>query len=145
MFEREDWTLFRTLPGVCQRAGVNESRLRRLLVKELVDNALDAAESCHLGMLDDDNGGFCIEDVGGFFVEDEGPGITDQVLREAKLDQQVAAALVPLRARLGRMNGRLGEQVGEHLRQYPQDSWRAPIRLLGEEMLKTTTEKMNNE
>jgi hypothetical protein len=42
MFEREDWTLFRNLGTLCQKAGVPARLLRRLVVKELVDNALDA-------------------------------------------------------------------------------------------------------
>lgn len=42
MFTREDWTLFRNLGTLCQKAGVPKSRLRRLVVKELADNALDA-------------------------------------------------------------------------------------------------------
>ena len=41
MFEREDWTLFRTVEGLQQRAGVAQNRLRRLVIKELDDNALD--------------------------------------------------------------------------------------------------------
>ena len=41
MFEREDWTLFRTVEGLQQKAGVPTTRLRRLVLKELGDNALD--------------------------------------------------------------------------------------------------------
>jgi hypothetical protein len=38
-FEREDWTSFRTPEGLQQKAGVPKSRLRQLVLKELVDNA----------------------------------------------------------------------------------------------------------
>jgi hypothetical protein len=41
-YEREDWTLFRTLDGLTQKAGVSRDELARLAMKELVDNALDA-------------------------------------------------------------------------------------------------------
>jgi hypothetical protein len=64
-YERPDWTLFRTIPTLCQQAGVPPNRLRRLIAKELVDNALDVANMCEVGELPDD----------GFFVEDDGPGI----------------------------------------------------------------------
>jgi hypothetical protein len=44
MFEREDWTLFHTVEGLCQRAGVPAKWLRRLVMKELADNGLDTYE-----------------------------------------------------------------------------------------------------
>lgn len=44
-FGREDWTRLRTIEGVCQASGVSPSDLARLVIKELVDNALDAAGS----------------------------------------------------------------------------------------------------
>lgn len=40
--ERPDWTLFRSLATLGQKAGVPPSKLRRLALKELTDNALDA-------------------------------------------------------------------------------------------------------
>jgi hypothetical protein len=42
MPERPDWALFRTVEGLSQRGGVAPSVLRRLVLKELADNALDA-------------------------------------------------------------------------------------------------------
>src|SRR5262245_12636068 len=68
MYTREDWTLFRSLDSLCQRAGVPKDRLADLVVKELADNAIDAAGACDFGLLD-------VDDGAGFFVEDEGPGI----------------------------------------------------------------------
>jgi hypothetical protein len=41
-FERQDWTLFRSLETLGQKAGVPANKLRRLCLKELTDNALDA-------------------------------------------------------------------------------------------------------
>ena len=65
MYVREDWTLFRTLSTLCQKAGVSPDHLRRVVVKELTDNALDASDSARIGQTED----------GGYFVQDEGPGI----------------------------------------------------------------------
>src|SRR5215831_11445534 len=63
-FERADWALFRTVEGLQQRAGVPKRLLRRLVVKELVDNGLD-------------NGGKVkIEKTpAGYTIMDDGPGI----------------------------------------------------------------------
>jgi hypothetical protein len=41
-FERADWTSFRIVEGLQQKAGVPSSKLRRLVLKELADNAPDA-------------------------------------------------------------------------------------------------------
>jgi hypothetical protein len=65
MFERADWTLFRTVEGLQQKAGVPAAKLRRLVIKELADNALDTATKVHFGRIDDHR----------FFVEDAGPGL----------------------------------------------------------------------
>jgi hypothetical protein len=47
-FEREDWTAFRTVEGLQRRAGTSMQQLAAVVVKELVDNALDAAGDCEL-------------------------------------------------------------------------------------------------
>lgn len=65
MFEREDWTLFRTVEGLQQRAGVSAERLRRLVLKELADNGLDTGGSITVDQIDADH----------FVIEDDGPGI----------------------------------------------------------------------
>jgi hypothetical protein len=65
-FERPDWTLFRTVEGLQQKAGVPAKLLRRLVIKELADNALDAGSSISVGYLGDDD---CV------YVEDNGPGL----------------------------------------------------------------------
>lgn len=41
-FERPDWTLFRSVDTLAQKAGVRKHLLRRLVLKELTDNALDS-------------------------------------------------------------------------------------------------------
>jgi hypothetical protein len=64
-FERADWTSFRTIEGLQQKAGVAAGKLRRLVLKELADNALDTETEVRVGELPD----------GGYFIEDEGSGI----------------------------------------------------------------------
>jgi hypothetical protein len=49
MYEREDWTSFRTVEGLQQKAGVPAIRLRRLVMKELTDNALDTSALVRIG------------------------------------------------------------------------------------------------
>jgi len=64
-FERADWTSFRTVEGLMQKAGVAKNKLRRLVLKELTDNALDEIAKVRIGELRN----------GGYFVEDDGSGI----------------------------------------------------------------------
>jgi hypothetical protein len=65
-FEREDWTSFRTIDGLQQKAGVPKGKLRRLVLKELTDNALDSgARIVKAAPLP----------AGGYIIEDNGPGI----------------------------------------------------------------------
>lgn len=65
-FEREDWTLFRTLGTLGQEAGVSVDLLPRLVVKELADNALDHSGSVTVDLIDG---------VNGFTVADWGDGL----------------------------------------------------------------------
>jgi hypothetical protein len=62
---REDWTLFRSLSTLVQKAGVPREEITKLVIKELVDNALDNCGSCKIGKLSN----------GAFFIEDHGDGI----------------------------------------------------------------------
>ena len=64
-FEREDWSLFRTVEGLQQKAGVAKHKLSRLVMKELADNGLDSGTEVCVGKLP----------KGSYFVEDGGPGI----------------------------------------------------------------------
>lgn len=63
-FTREDWTLFRSLNTLPQKAGVPVHRLGALVVKELVDNALDAGANVKIR-----------EEGEWIIIEDDGPGI----------------------------------------------------------------------
>jgi len=74
MAEREDWTLFRTVEGLQQRAGVPVAWLRRLVLKELGDNALDTQTPVEAGEVE-----------GGYFVADHGRGLTGTLEEIAEL------------------------------------------------------------
>jgi hypothetical protein len=74
-FEREDWTLFRSLSTLSQKAGVPVNLLPRLVLKELADNALDAGGTVRVGQLEE----------GGWYVEDDGPGIAGDPAHIARL------------------------------------------------------------
>ena len=65
-FTREDWTKFRSLGELPRAAGVPVAELKKLVAKELADNALDASGACRVGLSAD----------GAFWVEDDGPGIS---------------------------------------------------------------------
>jgi hypothetical protein len=65
-FEREDWSLFRTVEGLQQKAGVAKDKLRRLVLKELCDNGLDTDAPVRIGHLPGNKG---------YYVEDGGRGI----------------------------------------------------------------------
>jgi hypothetical protein len=75
LYRREDWTEFRQLSTLTRKAGVPLERIPRLIVKELVDNALDHDEDCTFGILDDPEG---------FYVANKGDGIpgVPQVIAE---------------------------------------------------------------
>ena len=74
-FEREDWALCRTVEGLQQKAGVPKSKLIRLVMKELADNALDEGGQARVGNLPN----------GGYFVEDGGGGIEGRPAEIARL------------------------------------------------------------
>ncbi|MDI6029069.1 ATP-binding protein [Corticibacterium sp. UT-5YL-CI-8] len=64
-FVRTDASLFLHPDRLSQKAGAPRHHLRRMALKELVDNALDAAPMATLTAIDEDT----------FIVEDDGPGI----------------------------------------------------------------------
>ncbi len=70
MFEREDWKLFRNIDTLCQKAGVSRNRIPQLIIKELVDNALDVSE-CELKLIPNENG---------FSVRDFGEGLSESLM-----------------------------------------------------------------
>ena len=77
MFERQDWTLFRTVEGLQQKAGVPAKLLRRLVLKELGDNALDTGAVIKFGQIG--------SSPDKFYVEDAGPGLDGTPDRIAEL------------------------------------------------------------
>lgn len=99
MFERLDWTLFIDRATLPQRAGCMPNELGRVVLKELVDNALDTGANVTLDRADLD------EDIIGYAVADDGPGIdpvevprlfaVNRPLRSSKLKR------LPLRGMLG--------------------------------------------
>ena len=75
-FERPDWTLFRNVDTLSQKAGVSKDKLRRLVLKELTDNALDSgAGTVMVTEIDADT----------FRVADTGPGILGEPEAIARL------------------------------------------------------------
>lgn len=72
-FTREDWKLFRNIETLSQKAGMRKEMIPALVVKELVDNALDAGANCSVRKLNLLNG---------FSVTDDGPGIPSERLSE---------------------------------------------------------------
>ncbi|WOH80908.1 hypothetical protein RX327_35075 [Bradyrhizobium sp. BEA-2-5] len=97
MFEREDWTSFRTVEGLQQKAGVAAAKLRRLVLKELTDNALDTGADVRVGELPG----------GGYFVEDDGGGIDgspEQIARLFSINRPMVSSKLlrlPTRGALG--------------------------------------------
>lgn len=70
MVTREDWTQLRTLDGLAQTAGAPAHLLRRVVLKELVDNAADAVTGN-----DDASVQVELPADGSFIITDTGPGI----------------------------------------------------------------------
>ena len=64
IYETEDWRLFTDLATLPQKAGCQPEDLRKVVLKELVDNALDAGAAVSLNHAD-----------GAWIVTDDGPGI----------------------------------------------------------------------
>src|SRR5689334_1002341 len=71
-FTRADWALFLHPDRLPQKAGCPRDRLRAMILKELVDNALDAGATASLAQVDPDT----------WIVADDGPGLDrERVLR----------------------------------------------------------------
>ena len=97
-FEREDWSLFRTIEGLQQRAGVTKTKLRRLVLKELADNGLDNGGHVQLDELPKGKG---------YFVADDGSGIDgtpEEIARLFSINRPMVSTKllrVPQRGALG--------------------------------------------
>jgi hypothetical protein len=96
-FERPEWTLFRSVHTLSQKAGVSVERLRRLALKELTDNALDVGGNVWIGARDDHGDSF--------FIEDDGPGIDpNQVGRLLSINRPLVSSKLlrlPTRGAMG--------------------------------------------
>ncbi len=64
LFERDDWRLFLDPATLPQKAGCQPSNLRRLVLRELVDNALDAGATATLR-----------QEEAAWCISDDGPGL----------------------------------------------------------------------
>ena len=95
-FEREDWSLFRTVEGLQQRAGVSMDSLSRLMLKELTDNGLDTGGRVEFGELPDGKG---------YYVADDGPGLDpEEVARLFSINRPMVSTKLlrlPQRGALG--------------------------------------------
>ena len=93
-FERADWTSFRTLEGLQQKAGVPQDQLIKLVLKELADNALDTETEVRVGEID-----------GNYFIEDNGKGLDpDKVASLFSISRPLASTKMlrlPTRGALG--------------------------------------------
>src|SRR4030081_2386612 len=69
MFERQDWTLFLDRATLPQNAGCQPNELGRVVLKELVDNALDTGATVTLDRADR------VDEMIGYVIADDGPGI----------------------------------------------------------------------
>ena len=94
MFVREDWKLFRNLVSLGQKAGVGQSEIGALVIKELVDNALDAHSKVRV-----------TEANGWVTIEDNGPGIDHDLITDlfsiARPLTSSKIVRLPLRGALG--------------------------------------------
>jgi hypothetical protein len=107
-FEREDWTSFRTIEGLTQKAGVSKNKLSRLVLKEIADNGLDTGTDVEIGELPE----------GGYFVADSGPGIDgtpEEIARLFSISRpMISTKLLRLpRELIAELDGCTGGKAGE--------------------------------
>lgn len=81
LFERDDWRLFTSYTTLPQKAGVSKDDLDRVMLKELMDNALDAGTGVNM-----------IEDFDGFVsISNRGKVVpTEEVLQSTYVETQEA-------------------------------------------------------
>lgn len=95
--ERPDWTLFASLETLSQKAGVAVGLLRRLALKELVDNGLDAGATVTITEIRPRH----------YEISDDGPGIDgspEAIARLFSINRPLVSAKLwrrPLRGALG--------------------------------------------
>lgn len=146
-FVREDWTLFRNADSLAQHAGVTKWQIPPLVVKELVDNALDVSETCEFDLLET-NDGFYVENPGdGFMGSDEDIAQLFSISRPLMTNKFLR---LPTRGRLGNglrvvsgavlsLGGTLVVRTaGRILHLTPQDNGTTEVKRLGTLSNKTT-------
>jgi hypothetical protein len=97
--EREDWTLFSSLGTLTSAAGVSVGLLRRLCLKELVDNALDAPNASKATIEEPVPGHYVIQNDG-----DGLDGTPGEIARLFRIDRPLASSKLkrlPLRGAFG--------------------------------------------
>jgi hypothetical protein len=95
-FSCEDWTAFRNLDGLGRKAGTSQDRLGEVVVKELVDNALDESGDCDLKI---EGSTVTVRDYGKGI-----PGTNDEIAELFSINRtQISAKLIrmPTRGALG--------------------------------------------
>src|SRR3954469_9585808 len=94
-FVRADWALFLHPDRLPQKAGSPRDRMRAMILKELVDNALDAGAIATLAQVDRDT----------WIVTDDGPGLDrERVLRFFAFNRRMISSKLlrrPTRGALG--------------------------------------------
>jgi hypothetical protein len=94
IYETEDWRLFTDLATLPQKAGCQPEDLRKVVLKELVDNALDTGAAVSLEHAD-----------GAWIIADDGPGLEPaEVPRLFAVDRPLLSSKLvrlPLRGMLG--------------------------------------------
>jgi Histidine kinase-, DNA gyrase B-, and HSP90-like ATPase len=94
--ERDDWTPYRSIEGLCRKSGSDTDRLASVVIKEIVDNSLDAANNCDVRLTD-----------GTVVVQDEGPGINgddEEIARRFSINRPMTSSKyfrLPTRGALG--------------------------------------------
>jgi hypothetical protein len=84
---RHDWKMFRSLSSLPQKAGVPLNLLRRLVLKELADNALDAGGRVTIR-----------EDAGHYTIEDNGlgiPGAPEEIAELFSINRPMISTKLP--------------------------------------------------
>jgi Histidine kinase-, DNA gyrase B-, and HSP90-like ATPase len=102
-YVRADWTLFLNPARLPQKAGCPPQRLRAMILKELVDNALDASAEVTVDQPDPD----------AWAVADDGPGLDrDRVVRMFAVDRDLVSTKLELRPTRGAIGNGLRAVTG---------------------------------
>ena len=117
LFQRDDWTLFLSPADLPQKAGCQPDMLRRIILRELVDNALDTGANVTLE-----------QDGESWIVSDDGPGLDPaDVPRLFAVNRPLVSSKqlrLPLRGMLGNglrvVIGGVAASGGEHHRHHGQ-------------------------